>query len=93
MNRTQHLLSKLAEECSEVAQIAIKTALFGMDDVWPPFNITNLKRIHAELNDIMAIIDMLNKESGLSYTRDETAILSKKERVNFSLNIQKNVDY
>lgn len=32
MNRTQLLLSKLAEECSEVAQIAIKTSLFGMDD-------------------------------------------------------------
>lgn len=83
MNRTQHLLSKLAEECAEVAQIAIKTALFGMDDIWDSFTITNRQRIHAELNDLMSIIDMLNNEAGLSFTRDENDISLKKERVNF----------
>jgi len=81
MNRTQLLLSKLAEECSEVAQMAIKTSQFGMDDVWT--TLTNRKRLHEELDDLMAIVDMLNEESGLSYARNEKRILSKKERVNY----------
>lgn len=83
MNRTQLLLSKLAEECSEVAQIAIKTSLFGMEDKGPGMGLTNRERIHAELDDLMAIIDMLNAESGLSYARHETAIYMKKERVDY----------
>lgn len=34
MNREQYLLGKLAEEGSEVAQMALKTQQFGLDDVY-----------------------------------------------------------
>lgn len=83
MNRKQLLLIKLAEECSEVAQIIIKTALFGMDDIGPGLVITNRERIHAELNDVMAVVDLLNDEADLEYVKNEKAIENKKDKINF----------
>ena len=59
MNRTEHLLFKLAEECAEVTQEASKAAIFGMDEVMPGQPLTNRERVIKELNDIWAIVEML----------------------------------
>lgn len=69
MNRLQYLLTKLAEEATEVAQIALKSQQFGLDerkenDATQP---TNKERIHAEINDLLGVIDMLNSEYGFNY--------------------------
>jgi hypothetical protein len=82
MNRQQYLLMKLAEEAAEVAQIALKTMAFGMHETSPWHPDNNAKRCHAELNDVMGIISMLNEEFGFGYEVDEAAVQAKKDKVN-----------
>lgn len=79
MNRTQFLLMKLAEEASEVAQIALKTAQFGLEETYT--DKTNVERIYAELNDIIAIVGMLNEQEGFDYDTDDEAIDAKIKKV------------
>lgn len=52
MTITQHLLGKLAEEGSEVAQIALKTQQFGLSEKCPGQPFDNAERTHQELDDI-----------------------------------------
>ena len=35
MTKTEYMLSKIAEEASEVAQMASKCLRFGLEDKWP----------------------------------------------------------
>lgn len=66
MNKQEHLLTKLNEECLEVAKVVDKINCFGIDDV----NIlhldgpTNRFRLVDELNDLKASIEML-EEAGI----------------------------
>jgi len=76
MNRTEHLLSTLAEECAEVAQCASKALRFGLDDAQPGQLLTNRERIVSELNDLWAVVEMLDLA-----TVDRTAIATKKDKV------------
>lgn len=81
MSIEQHALLKLGEECNEVAQMTSKCSQFGMDEVYkttqdssyPP----NVIRLHAELNDLMACIEVLNERHGLKYIPSPAAIASK----------------
>ncbi|MCP5230697.1 MAG: hypothetical protein H6948_01150 [Zoogloeaceae bacterium] len=79
MTRTQLLLIKLAEEASEVSQIALKTAQFGPHEVKPGQDDTNFQRIRIELDDLLAIVEMLNDECLFGYQPDRDA--AKKTRV------------
>lgn len=80
MNLQQHLLGKLAEEATEVGQIALKTQQFGFDESCPgqPFN--NAERTHQEIDDLMAIVAMLN-DLGFGYAPSRDRIEAKKEKV------------
>lgn len=60
MNRIQHLLFKLAEECAEVTQESSKAAIFGFEEVMPGQPLTNRERVIKELNDVWAVVEMLN---------------------------------
>ena len=82
MNRLQYLLMKLAEECSEVSQISLKTMQFGMDEKHPEMTQTNKERIHGELNDLNGIIMMLNCEFDFNYQVDKDAMYKKVDKVN-----------
>ena len=81
MNQLQHLLTKLAEECSEVAQIALKTSQFGPTEVMPGQPLNNFERCHQELDDLWAMVEMLNDQYGFSYCQSRERIESKKEKV------------
>ena len=70
MDRQQFLLTKLAEEASEVAQIALKTQQFGFDETRPDQPFSNRERIHQELIDLFTIISMLNEETELEFEFD-----------------------
>jgi hypothetical protein len=59
MDRTEHLLSILAEECVEAAQRCTKALRFGLDEVQPGQALTNEERIWQELNDVCAAAEML----------------------------------
>lgn len=82
MNRTQYLLCKLAEESVEVAQITLKSQQFGIHEVFPGQPLSNGERIHLELDDLNAQIEMLNEESGFSYVPNRARMDAKKEKVN-----------
>lgn len=82
MNRLQYLLGKLAEEASEVSQIALKTQQFGLHEVYSEQSFTNSERIHQEINDLMAIIEILNEEFKFGYGIDRGHITNKKIKVN-----------
>lgn len=82
MTRAQLLLGKLAEESVEVAQIALKTQQFGMNEIRAGQSLTNAQRIHLELDDMMAQIEMLNDECALGYFPNRERIEAKKNKVN-----------
>ncbi|HEV7658814.1 MAG TPA: hypothetical protein VGO55_03105 [Allosphingosinicella sp.] len=54
MNRAEHLLTCLGEECSEVSIRASKALRFGLSEVQPGQKMTNAQRITAELKDVWA---------------------------------------
>lgn len=60
MTREEHLLTILAEECSEVAQRCSKALRFGLDEVQPGQTLNNCERINQELSDLMTVVHMLN---------------------------------
>lgn len=80
MNLQQFLLTKLAEESSEIAQIALKTQQFGVDEARPGQPRTNAERVYCELDDLLAIVEMLN-EDGLGYLPNRERIEAKKDKV------------
>jgi hypothetical protein len=76
VNRDEHLLVILAEECAEVAKETSKAIRFGMDEMMPGQPKTNRERVLAELQDLWAAVEML----GLQQV-DRPAIERKKARV------------
>ena len=82
MNRLQLLLTKLSEEGSEVTQIALKTQQFGLHESCPGQPFTNAERTHQEIDDLMAMVEMLNEEFGFGYAPSRERIEAKKVKVN-----------
>lgn len=73
MNRIEHLLACLAEECGEVAKECHKAQRFGLDDQVTldpegPRGLegpTNREKIIMELNDLLGVVDMMVAEGVL----------------------------
>lgn len=59
MNKTEYLLTTLAEECAEVAQRACKALRFGLSEIQPGQPDDNKRRLERELADLMATAEML----------------------------------
>lgn len=61
----QYFLLKLAEECAEVQQRALKQMQFGKDEnqaqgpSTTKIEATNAQRLRGEINDLLAVIDCL----------------------------------
>ena len=70
LTEKEHLLSCLAEECAEVAQVVSKTLRFGIDN--ERSGKTNLQKLNAEIADVFALIEMI-AEAGipLQISRDD----------------------
>lgn len=82
MTYDEYLLTKLAEECSELAQIASKMNLFGIHSYDPadPSKISNLDHMNIEFNDILATIDMIKESMMIDIDRDEMLIEKSESR-------------
>jgi hypothetical protein len=68
MTREEHLLIILAEECNEVAQRAAKALRFGLKDPdgsEPGQPYTNKDRLILEINDLLAVIEMVFGEQDI----------------------------
>lgn len=63
MNFQQYLFTKLAEEATEVAQISLKTSLFGTSSTDPREvnGRTNLQKMGLELLDMVAVLELLRE--------------------------------
>jgi len=62
MTKQEHLLVMLAEECAEVSQRATKALRFGLTDIKgsePNQPYTNQERLFMEINDLLAVLDLL----------------------------------
>jgi NDP-sugar pyrophosphorylase family protein len=86
MNLNQYFLIKIAEEASEVAQIALKAAHFGLSEIQPGRAETNAERVYAELNDLLAMVHRLGEVSGGEFwfdigSPDHVAIATKLAKV------------
>lgn len=83
MNRLEHLLTILSEECAEVQQAGSKALRFGLyegKDLAAVEYGNNVERLKGELNDVRAMIEMLAAE-GLDLLYDIDAITKKKAKV------------
>ncbi|HWT12279.1 MAG TPA: hypothetical protein VN231_05970 [Allosphingosinicella sp.] len=63
MNRVEHLLECLSEECSEVGQRVSKALRFGLGEVQAGQPLTNAERVVVELKDLLAVVEILVDES------------------------------
>lgn len=66
----EHLLYCLAEECAEVIQALMKRKRFDK----------NMTYVHAEVNDLFAILEMLQLKP------NETAVRHKQDKVRYYYN-------
>jgi len=89
MTYEQFLLCKLAEECTEIAQDALKTQQFGFDSFHPETKMTNTEYLANELNDLFAILEMLSDSGYFSFEPDKNAIEAKKQKVLHYLEVSK----
>lgn len=81
MNRTEHLLVCLTEECAEVQHAVAKALRFGLDDGYPGAASTNAQDIAREFADVLAVVEMLEEVGALKRHTDTHAIERKKARV------------
>lgn len=81
MNRSEHLLTILSEECNEVAQRVSKALRFGLLEVEPNQKLTNADRIVQEYTDLVAVYEELFDAGIITKTIDEVDIENKKQKV------------
>lgn len=87
-NRLTHLLACLGEECGEVQQIIGKSIRFGLDSYNPndAYRETNIDMLHREVNDVIAVYEMLCNEYGVDSSPQLLDIEQKKKKVEFYYN-------
>jgi NTP pyrophosphatase (non-canonical NTP hydrolase) len=78
MNREEHLLTCLAEECAEVAQRVSKALRFGLDEAQPGQAQTNRHRIVDELGDLLSVAIILADEGIIPRFPMDDAMVSNK---------------
>lgn len=81
MNKKEHLLICLAEECAEVQHAVSKALRFGLDVGYPGTDRTNAHDIAKELLDLFAVVSMLEDFGVIAVTNDPVAIARKRENV------------
>lgn len=65
MNRIEHLLTCLTEECEEVGQRVCKAQRFSLGEVQPGQPLSNAARIVEELKDLIAVAEMLRTSDAI----------------------------
>lgn len=77
----EYLLSCLAEEAAEIIQATMKAERFGLDDIHPKRgNNTNRECISIEIDDLIAVADLL-RERGVIRPPSPENVAAKKMKV------------
>lgn len=94
MNATEHLITCLGEEASEIAQDCCKSLRFGLNDVnvLKPKGPNNRERLLTELNQLLAVVSLLVEEGILpAGWCDVDAQIAKKKKVKKFMDYARNV--
>ena len=91
MNRLNHLVACLGEECGEVVQVVGKAQRFGLFDHHPKRQATNWVLLRQEVHDTIAVFEMLCDELDRVSDIDRKLIDRKKRRVEKHLLYAENV--
>ena len=90
MNRKEHLLACLAEECDEVGQRVMKALRFGLDEVQDGQSLSNQQRISEELFDLIAVATICDREGLLAGVEpNEKAVQRKLQKIEKFMAISK----
>ena len=89
MDRTEHLLTILSEECAEVSQRVTKSLRFGINETQEGQELNNADRLTYELSDLFAVYEMLVSEGVIPKVEDNHDLNIKKKRVEKYLLISK----
>lgn len=81
MNRKEHLLQIVSEECAETAQRASKAARFSINEIQKGQNLTNAERLVYEFNDLLSVMMMLYREGYIPHPISVTAQEIKRLKV------------
>ena len=100
MNKQEHILTVLAEECNELAQACSKALRFGLHNTKTGKTVNNRKKISREFNDIYAMVKLLRKNKAIPYSISEKRVANKMIRFEENLelserkgNVHKAVNY
>lgn len=63
-----NVIDMLTEECAEVIQACMKANRFGLDGAPGYTGIKPREEINKELGDVLACIELIKREKGLSIT-------------------------
>lgn len=66
MTRAEYLLTCLGEEGNEIAQRVCKAIRFGILEVEPGHELTNMQRLKGEYADMLAVMEILQEEAIVS---------------------------
>jgi len=74
----RELIECLAEECNEVAQRCMKALRFGVQEVQPGQELTNIERIAQEFGDVMCVFRHI-EELGMANWRQVMQFADEKQ--------------
>ena len=75
------LLTLFIEEAAECTQEICKMLHHGIDNVNPVTGVSNLEKLHTEVGDLLAIIEMSQDRGLLDPFKLQEAIQDKRERL------------
>ncbi len=82
MIREEHLLIRLAEECNELAKVACKATVFGLNAIGPDGqHYNNSEDLVKEFNDIYTIMNKLYGEGFILNPINQKMIAAKSIKV------------
>lgn len=87
MNQLEITLLTLEEELLEAAHRVSKALRFGLTEIQPGQKLTNAERIRHELNDVHAMIELLQEANALPPIYDIKLVVAKKQRFAETLSI------
>ena len=81
LDKEQFFMAKIAEECMEVAQRALKLSQFGIDEVQSGQDKTNGERLSDELDDLIGVLTAANNADVFTYEPNTTAVIAKRDKL------------
>jgi hypothetical protein len=77
--QTQRFLDKLQEESAEIVQAVSKIRRFGPDNHHPDRELSNKQELIGELEDLLALVAVLEAQGYFDLTQSRAAIKAKAE--------------